>query len=58
MPRRYADYPDCFITYNKLSSLGSMLTIMRVMLFIVILWEAFVAQRGVIFSYIRSSHLE
>ena len=58
IPRRYADYPDCFVTYNKLSSLGSMLTVMRVMLFVVILWEAFVSQRSVQFVYIRSSNLE
>jgi cytochrome c oxidase subunit 1 len=37
MPRRYADYPDCFTSYNKLSSIGSMLTVFRVVLFVVIL---------------------
>lgn len=37
MPRRYSDYPDCFVTYNKLSSLGSMLTVLSVILFVVIL---------------------
>lgn len=58
MPRRYADYPDCFITYNKLSSLGSILTVLRVVLFVVILWEAFVAQRVVQFVFVRRSHLE
>ena len=58
MPRRYSDYPDCFITYNKLSSLGSLLTVIRVMLFVVILWEAFVSQRIVQFVYVRRSHLE
>lgn len=58
MPRRYSDYPDCFVTYNKLSSLGSLLTVMRVVLFVVILWEAFVAQRSVTFVFIRRSNLE
>jgi len=38
MPRRYADYSDCFYAFNKLSSLGSFMTIVRVMLFVVILW--------------------
>jgi len=36
MPRRYSDYPDCFVTYNKLSSLGSLLTVGRVILFVII----------------------
>jgi heme/copper-type cytochrome/quinol oxidase subunit 1 len=37
MPRRYADYPDMFYAYNKVSSLGSFVTVLRVMLFVVIL---------------------
>lgn len=37
MPRRYSDYPDCFVTYNKLSSFGSVLTVFSVILFVVIL---------------------
>jgi len=37
MPRRYSDYPDCFYAFNKISSLGSFLTILSVMLFVVIL---------------------
>jgi cytochrome c oxidase subunit 1 len=37
MPRRYSDYPDCFVTYNKISSIGSLLTVGRVFLFVVII---------------------
>jgi cytochrome c oxidase subunit 1 len=37
MPRRYSDYPDCFVTYNKLSSVGSLCTVVRVIFFVVIL---------------------
>jgi heme/copper-type cytochrome/quinol oxidase subunit 1 len=58
MPRRYADYPDCYYVWNKISSLGSFLTIFRVMLFIVILWEAFVTRRTVMFTYHNAVHLE
>ena len=58
MPRRYADYPDCYYVWNKISSLGSFLTIFSVMLFIVILWEAFVSRRTVMFTYHNAVHLE
>nr|AQM37712.1 cytochrome c oxidase subunit I [Brachionus calyciflorus] len=58
MPRRYADYPDCSFVWNKISSLGSFMTIFSVMLFIVILWEAFVSHRTVMFTYHNAVHLE
>lgn len=58
IPRRYADYPDCYYVWNKISSLGSFMTIFRVILFIVILWEAFVSHRTVIFTYHNAVHLE
>lgn len=58
MPRRYADYPDCYYVWNKISSLGSFLTIFSVMLFIIIMWEAFVSRRTVIFTYHNAVHLE
>lgn len=58
IPRRYADYPDCFYAYNKISSLGSFITIISVALFVIILWEAFVMKRTVIFTYHSSVHLE
>lgn len=37
MPRRYADYPDRLVLWNQLSSLGSLITIFRVILFVVVL---------------------
>jgi heme/copper-type cytochrome/quinol oxidase subunit 1 len=58
MPRRYSDYSDCFYAWNKVSSLGSFITILRVILFVVMLWEAFVTQRTVMFSYHNNVHLE
>lgn len=58
MPRRYADYPDCYYVWNKISSLGSFITIFSVILFIVILWEAFITRRTVMFTYHNAVHLE
>jgi cytochrome c oxidase subunit 1 len=37
MPRRYSDYPDCYYLYNKISSFGSFLTLLGVIVFVVIL---------------------
>jgi heme/copper-type cytochrome/quinol oxidase subunit 1 len=58
MPRRYSDYSDCFYAWNKVSSLGSFMTMLRVILFVVILWEAFVTHRTVMFTFHRNVHLE
>lgn len=58
MPRRYADYPDCYYAWNKVSSLGSFMTVLRVLFFIIILWESFVTQRSIIFTNNVSIHLE
>lgn len=58
IPRRYSDYPDCFITFNKLSSMGSFITVLRVILFVLILWEAFTRQRSAVFVLVPRSNLE
>nr|YP_009320066.1 cytochrome c oxidase subunit I [Clithon retropictum]AOY34888.1 cytochrome c oxidase subunit I [Clithon retropictum]BAV89896.1 cytochrome c oxidase subunit I [Clithon retropictum] len=58
MPRRYSDYPDCYVKWNVVSSMGSMISFVAVLYFMMIVWEAFVSQRGVLWSTHLSTALE
>uniref|UniRef100_A0AAU8L4S3 Cytochrome c oxidase subunit 1 n=3 Tax=unclassified Polychaeta TaxID=331568 RepID=A0AAU8L4S3_9ANNE len=58
MPRRYSDYPDTYLKWNVISSAGSMISFVALLLFVFILWEALSAQRGIISSSHLTSSLE
>nr|YP_010502211.1 cytochrome c oxidase subunit I [Leocrates chinensis]UXC96456.1 cytochrome c oxidase subunit I [Leocrates chinensis] len=58
MPRRYSDYPDAFTKWNVVSSIGSMISFIALLLFIFLLWEALISQRPVISSSHQPSSLE
>lgn len=58
IPRRYSDYPDSFTKWNILSSVGSIISFIALLLFIFILWEAFISQRNIITSYHQPSSME
>ena len=58
IPRRYSDYPDSFTKWNVVSSSGSIISLVRLIGFIVILWERFASQRGVIFTEGMPSEVE
>nr|YP_009509566.1 cytochrome c oxidase subunit I [Tubuca capricornis]AUN44983.1 cytochrome c oxidase subunit 1 [Tubuca capricornis] len=58
MPRRYSDYPDAYATWNIVSSLGSMISFVAALGFLIITWEAFMSNRAAIFSPFLSSSIE
>nr|YP_010373761.1 cytochrome c oxidase subunit I [Ninus insignis]UPI55262.1 cytochrome c oxidase subunit I [Ninus insignis] len=58
MPRRYSDYPDCYASWNIISSIGSTLSMISIILFILILWESVVSKRSIIFSNSTVSSIE
>ena len=45
MPRRIPDYPDAFAGWNAVSSFGSAMSLVSVLLFIIIVLEMFYAKR-------------
>jgi cytochrome c oxidase subunit 1 len=45
IPRRYSDYPDAFSYWNLVSSLGATLSTFALVLFVVMVWEAFSSKR-------------
>jgi cytochrome c oxidase subunit 1 len=45
MPRRYVDYPDAFTLWNQVSSIGYVITLVGVVVFLAVLVEAVVRRR-------------
>lgn len=58
IPRRYSDYPDSFLTWNIISSIGSFISIISLIFFMFIIWEALSAKRKIINIFYLSSSLE
>nr|AZH08539.1 cytochrome c oxidase subunit 1 [Halice sp. JL-2018] len=58
MPRRYSDYPDSFSCWNIVSSMGSTLTMISFILFIIMLLESMISRREVLFKFYLSTSLE
>jgi cytochrome c oxidase subunit 1 len=51
MPRRYSDYPDSFVTWNVISSLGSLLSLVSTFFLVFLLWESAVRNRLILFTH-------
>nr|AAZ86562.1 cytochrome oxidase subunit I [Napeogenes larilla] len=58
MPRRYSDYPDSFVSWNIISSFGSYISLLSMMIIIIIIWESMINQRIILFSLNMPSSIE
>nr|YP_010963628.1 cytochrome c oxidase subunit I [Tribulocentrus zhenbaensis]WKZ08111.1 cytochrome c oxidase subunit I [Tribulocentrus zhenbaensis] len=58
MPRRYSDYPDLYSSWNLISSFGSLVSTLSIMLLMIIIWESLISKRIVVFSINNQSSIE
>lgn len=49
IPRRYSDYPDTYTSWNIISRLGSLISFIRIIIIIFILWERIISARSPLF---------
>ncbi|KYQ53620.1 Cytochrome c oxidase subunit 1 [Trachymyrmex zeteki] len=58
MPRRYSDYPDSYLGWNIVSSIGSLISILRLSILIFIIWESMSRKRKIVNIFFLNSSLE
>nr|QGW36325.1 cytochrome c oxidase subunit I [Dolichoderus sibiricus]UEP15891.1 cytochrome c oxidase subunit I [Dolichoderus sibiricus] len=58
MPRRYSDYPDTFLSWNIISSIGSFISIISLIFLIFIIWESLSSKRKIINLFFLPPSLE
>lgn len=58
MPRRYSDYPDAFSLWNAISSIGSVISLISVVLFLSILYESVALKQNSTFNQILTTNQE
>jgi len=58
IPRRYSDFPDSFLIWNIISSIGSTISIIRILFFIFILWERIINYKKIIFPNQLNTSIE
>nr|YP_010381632.1 cytochrome c oxidase subunit I [Symplana brevistrata]UDL72007.1 cytochrome c oxidase subunit 1 [Symplana brevistrata] len=58
MPRRYSDYPDTMFLWNYISSLGSIISVLSIMMFMFIIWESMLFKRLSLFKNNNMSSIE
>jgi len=58
MPRRYSDYPDFLTKWNIVSSIGSIISLISVLIFIFILWETISRKRLIPNNHFTNTSIE
>jgi len=58
LPRRYSDYPDIYTTWNVISSIGRIISLIRIIIIIFIIWERIISKRTPIFNFNNFSSIE
>uniref|UniRef100_UPI0030011CF3 cytochrome c oxidase subunit I n=1 Tax=Tipula legalis TaxID=3116508 RepID=UPI0030011CF3 len=58
MPRRYSDYPDAYTSWNIISTIGSTISLIGILMFLFIIWESMIVKRLVIFPIHLNSSVE
>lgn len=58
IPRRYSDYPDAYTTWNVVSTIGSTISLVGIIIFIIIIWKSIIKQRQVIYTIQLNSSIE
>jgi cytochrome c oxidase subunit 1 len=58
IPRRYSDYPDSYILWNTISSLGSTISLIRILILIYIIWNRLLINKQPIFPNQLNTSIE
>nr|YP_009347376.1 cytochrome c oxidase subunit I [Aporia bieti]APU93484.1 cytochrome c oxidase subunit I [Aporia bieti] len=58
MPRRYSDYPDNYLSWNIISSLGSYISLISTIMMMMIIWESMINPRMIMFNLNMPSSIE
>nr|YP_010045031.1 cytochrome c oxidase subunit I [Polyphylla gracilicornis]QPF96296.1 cytochrome c oxidase subunit 1 [Polyphylla gracilicornis] len=58
MPRRYSDYPDAYTSWNVISSVGSLISLISIIMFLFIIWESLISHRKSLVSLNMNTSIE
>ncbi|BFM98430.1 cytochrome c oxidase subunit I, partial (mitochondrion) [Sergentomyia squamirostris] len=58
MPRRYSDYPDSYMSWNVISTIGSSISLVGILFFIFIIWNSMTSYHQIIMSQQMNSSIE